>query len=257
VLASLKLMRPAELRPAPPVPREKGQLREALRYVRSRPQLWMTMVLMFFVATFGMNFQVTNALMSRGVFHTGAGAFGLASTAFAAGALGGSLLAAGRRRRGLRLLLVTAFAFGILEAASAVMPSYWSFVAALVPVGLALLTLNTAANSATQLGSAPEMRGRVMGLYMLVFLGGTPIGSPIIGWLAEQFGPRAGLVAGGLISAAAAVAVGVMLAHRRGEQARRYLRPRSYLPARTERLPARSESLSTRTERLPASAESS
>jgi MFS family permease len=234
VMAGLKLMRPSELRPAPPVPREKGQLREGLRYVRRRPQLWMTMVLVFFVSTFGMNFQVTNALMSRGVFHTGAGSFGLASTAFAVGALGGSLLAAGRRRPGLRLLLLTAFAFGMLEAVSALMPTYWSFIAALVPTGLALLTLNTAANSATQLGTSPEMRGRVMGLYLLVFLGGTPLGSPIIGWLAEHFGPRISLVAGGLVSAVAAVAVGVVLARSRGEQARRYLRPRTFLPTRAE-----------------------
>jgi MFS family permease len=234
VLAGLKLMRTAELRPAPPVPREKGQLRQCLRYVRTRPQLWMTMVLIFFVSTFGMNFQVTNALMSRGVFHTGAGSFGLASTAFAIGALGGSLLAAGRRRPSLRLLLVTAFAFGVLEAVSGLMPVYWSFIAALVPTGLALLTLNTAANSATQLSTSPEMRGRVMGLYLLVFLGGTPLGSPLIGWLAEQFGPRISLVAGGMVSAAAAVAVGLMLARSRGEQARRYLRPRAYLPARAE-----------------------
>jgi MFS family permease len=235
VLAGLKLMRPAELRPAAPVPRAKGQLREGLRYVRSRPRLWMLMLLVFFVATFGMNFQVTTALMSRGVFHTGAGAFGLASTAFAVGALGGSLLAAGRRRPGLRLLLVTAFAFGVIEAVAGLMPTYLSFIAALVPTGLALLTFNTAANSVTQLSTAPEMRGRVMGLYLLVFLGGTPLGSPLIGWLAEQFGPRASLLAGGLVSAVAAVVVGVMLAHSRGEQVRRYLRPRTYLSPRAAR----------------------
>jgi MFS family permease len=232
VLTGLKLMRSAELRPSPPVPREKGQLLEGLRYVRSRPRLWMPMVLIFFVATFGMNFQVTNALMSRGVFHTGAGAFGLASTAFAIGALGGSLLAAARRKPGLRLLFITAFGFGMLEAVAGLMPTYWSFLALLVPTGLILLTFNTAANTTTQLGTAPEMRGRVMGLYLFVFLGGAPLGSPLVGWLAEVFGPRMSLVAGGLVSAAAAVAVGVMLAHSRGERARRYLRPRTYLRPR-------------------------
>ena len=234
VLAGLKLMRPAELRPAPPVPRQRGQLRQGLRYVRSQPRLWMLMLLVFFVATFGMNFQVTTALMSRGVFHTGAGAFGLASTAFAVGALGGSLLAAGRRRPGLRLLLLTAFAFGLMEAVAGLMPAYLSFVAALVPTGLALLTFNTAANAVTQLSTSPEMRGRVMGLYLLVFLGGTPLGAPLIGWLAQQFGPRMSLVAGGLVSAAAAVGVGAILARSRGEQARRYLLPRTYLRPRAE-----------------------
>ena len=98
MLISLKLMRPSELHPVQRLPRAKGQLREAMSYVRARPPLWMTMVLIFFVATFGMNFQVTNALMSREVFHTGAGAFGLASAVFAVGALGGALLAARRGR---------------------------------------------------------------------------------------------------------------------------------------------------------------
>ena len=88
VITGLQLMRPSELNPAQRTPRARGQLREALAYVRARPSLWMPMVLVFFVATFGMNFQVTTALMSRGVFHTGAGAFGLASTVFAAGRAG-------------------------------------------------------------------------------------------------------------------------------------------------------------------------
>ena len=117
-LVGLKLMRPAELYPVERAPRARGQLREALAYVRARPNLWLTLALMFFVATFGMNFQVTTALMSRGVFHTGAAAFGLASAAFAGGALGGALLAARRARPGMRLMLTTALAFGVLEVAS-------------------------------------------------------------------------------------------------------------------------------------------
>jgi MFS family permease len=225
VLTGLKLMRPAELTPVARVPRSKGQLVEALRYVKDRPSLSMTMVLIFFVATFGMNFQVTNALMSRQVFHAGATAFGFASAVFAAGALAGALLAARRGRPGVRLLVTAAFAFGILEVLTGLMPSFWSFLALLVPTGLALLTFNTAANSATQLGTSPEMRGRVMGLYMLVFLGGAPIGSPLVGWVAEEFGPRMSLVAGGAISAVAAAVIGVLLAHRRGVRTREYLRP--------------------------------
>jgi MFS family permease len=185
----------------------------------------MPMVLIFFVATFGMNFQVTNALMSRQVFHTGATAFGVASAVFAAGALAGALLAAGRRRPGLRLLVTAAFAFGILEVLTALMPSFWLFLAMLVPTGLTLLTLTTAANSSVQLGSAADMRGRVMGLYMLVFLGGAPLGSLLVGWVAELFGPRMSLLAGGVISAAAAAVIGLLLAHRRGMAARDYLRP--------------------------------
>jgi MFS family permease len=225
VLTSLKLMRPGELHAVERVPRQRGQLREGLAYVRARPQLLMPMVLIFFVATFGMNFQVTNALMSRQVFHTGATAFGVASAVFAAGALAGALLAARRSRPGLRLLVTAAFAFGLLEVLTALMPSFWLFLAMLVPTGLILLTLNTAANSTVQLGSAPDMRGRVMGLYMLVFLGGAPLGSPMVGWVAEQFGPRMSLLAGGAISAAAAVVIGLLVARQRGVGARDYLRP--------------------------------
>src|SRR5262249_10658298 len=128
VLISLKLMREDELHPARPVPRAKGQLREGLRYVRARPSLWVSMVLVFFVAIFGLNFRVVNPLMARQVFHTGAGAFGLASTMFAVGALGGALLAARRSRPGLPLLLLTGCAFGLLEMLTGVTPSFLTFL---------------------------------------------------------------------------------------------------------------------------------
>jgi MFS family permease len=225
VLIGLKLMRPGELRSAQRSPRAPGQLREALAYVRERPALWMPLILIFFVATFGMNFQVTNALMSREVFHTGAGSFGLASAVFAAGALGGALLAARRGRPNLRLLLATSLAFSVLEVVTGLMPAFWSFLILLVPTGLALLTFTTAANSATQLGTSPEMRGRVMGLYMLVFLGGAPLGSPLAGWIAEEYGPRMSMISGGVIALLATAVITAMVARRRGARAREYLRP--------------------------------
>jgi len=212
VLIGLKLMRPDELHAVKRAPRGSGQLREALSYVRARPGLWMPLILVFFVSTFGMNFQVTTALMSRTVFHTGASAFGLASAVFALGALGGALLAARRSRPTLRLLLATSFAFSIFEIVTGMAPSYLAFVLALVPTGVAVLTFTTAANSSTQLNTAAEMRGRVMGLYMLVFLGGTPIGSPLAGWVAEVAGTRVSLIAGGVISMLATVAVTALLA---------------------------------------------
>ena len=112
MLVGLKLMRESELRPVARAPKARGQLREAFGYVRARPDLWLTLVLVFFVATFGMNFQVTTALMSKGVFGTGASEFGLASAMFALGALGGALVAARRARPSMRLLLTTALAFG-------------------------------------------------------------------------------------------------------------------------------------------------
>ena len=225
VLVGLKLMRTAELHPARRAKRGPGQLREALSYVRARPTLWMPMILVFFVSTFGMNFQVTTALMSRTVFHTGAGAFGLASAMFAVGALGGALVAARRGRPTLRLLLVTALAFGVLEVMTGLMPDYPAFLIALVPTGLAMLVFTTAANSSTQLATTADMRRRVMGLYMLVFLGGTPLGAPLVGWLAAAYGTRLSLIAGGAISAAAAVVIAILLARRRGVRLRGYLMP--------------------------------
>ena len=225
VLVGLKLMREDELRPLARAPKARGQLREAFSYVRARPDLWLTLVLVFFVATFGMNFQVTTALMSKGVFHTGASEFGLASAVFALGALGGALAAARRARPSMRLMLTMAFAFGLLEVTTGLMPAFWSFLALLVPTGMAVLMFTTAANSATQLSTTPAVRGRVMGLYMLVFLGGTPLGSPLVGWAAEQFGARAGLIGGGVISAVAAVGVALLLARARGASLRSVLRP--------------------------------
>jgi len=225
VLIGLKLMRPAELHAVPRPSRSSGQLREAMSYVRARPTLWMPLVLIFFVSTFGMNFQVTTALMARTVFHTGASAFGLASALFAFGALGGALVAARRGRPTLRLLLTTSATFSLLEIVTGAMPSYLTFLVALVPTGLTLLTFTTAANSSTQLNTAPEMRGRVMGLYMLVFLGGTPIGSPLAGWVAEVYGARMSMIAGGVISVIATVVITCLLARRRGNRVRSYLRP--------------------------------
>jgi MFS family permease len=224
VIISLKMMRPSELVPAERVVRARGQLREGLAYVRSRPDLLMTLVLVFFVATFGMNFQVTTALMSRVVFHTGAGRFGIASAVFAFGALLGALVAARRIKQGMRLLVITALAFSVLEVGTAFMPNYWLFLVLLVPTGLTVISLSTAANASIQLTTPAEMRGRVMGIYMLVFLGGTPIGSPLTGWVAQEFGTRMALASGGIISVAATVVVGLLIARRRGVPVRTYLR---------------------------------
>ena len=207
VLTGLAAMRERELHRADPVGRAKGQLREGLRYVRGRRDLVLVLILVGFVAAFGMNFQMTTALVSREVFHTGASAFGLASTMLAVGALTGALLAARRTRPPRRLLPIAAGTFGLLEIATGLMPTYGSFLAMLVPTGMALLTFNTAANATMQLSVSPEMRGRVMGLYMLVFIGTTPLGSPVIGWLAEEFGPRAGIVMGGVVSTVATLIV--------------------------------------------------
>jgi MFS family permease len=212
VLLGLKAMRERDLHDvAELVPRAKGQLREGLRYVRRRRDLVMVLVLVGFIAAFGMNFQMTTALMAKEVFHSGASSFGLASTMLAVGALSGALLAARRVRPSRRMLLMAAVLFGVFEVLTGLMPTYWSFLALLVPTGIALMTFTTTANATMQLSVAPEMRGRVMGLYMFVFLGTNPLGAPIIGWMAEQFGPRLSIVAGGLVATVAATVIVVVM----------------------------------------------
>ncbi len=229
VILSLARMRTGELRLQPPVPREKGQLRDGLRYVAGSPKLLLPIIIVGFVGTFGMNFQLTMALFAKNVFGKGPEAFGLLSSALALGALMGALLSARRGRPDPALLVGAAVTFGVLEVVTGLMPTYWTFAAMLVPTGLALLTLNTAANATTQLNSDPAMRGRVMSLYMLVFLGGTPLGAPVIGWVAEQFGPRWSLLVGGAVSAVASVVAALVLARRNGTVIRMRLRPRPYV----------------------------
>ena len=216
VLVALALMRTRELHPTPRVARAPGQLRDGIAYVRGRPDLELVMVLVFIVGTFGMNFQITTAVLAKQVFHRSAGAFGLLSTALAVGACAGAVLATRRVTRPTGAFLVAAAAgFGAIEVAAGSMPTFLGTALVLVPAGLAMLTFMTAANMSVQLGTDAAMRGRVMALYLMCFLGGTPFGAPVIGLVAQWFGPRWGMVGGGLISASAAVAVGVVLARRR------------------------------------------
>jgi MFS family permease len=215
VISGLLLLRPAELHPARREAREPGQLLAGLRYVRARPDLLVTIALVGIIGTFGLNFQITLALITTHVFGRGAGAYGLLSTGLAIGSLFGALLAAARRTVRLRLVLGAALAFGLLEVITGLMPTYWTFFALLVPTGAAALTMSTAANASLQARTSPTMRGRVMALYILVFLGGTPFGAPVIGWLATALGPRSSLLIGGAISAVGAVVATVMLARAR------------------------------------------
>jgi MFS family permease len=217
VLVALALMRTAELSPSPPLQRAKGQLGDGLRYVRGRADLMVTMILVFVIGTFGLNFQLTTALLAKQVFHRSASGYGLLSTALAVGACGGAVLATRRIRRPTQLFLIgTALAFGVLEIAVGVMPNFDSTALLLVPTGLLMLTFTTAANASVQLGVEPTMRGRVMALYLMCFMGGTPVGAPIIGWVAGAFGPRWGLLGGGLICLLSALVIAAFIARRRG-----------------------------------------
>jgi MFS family permease len=204
VIGSLRAMRSAELSPAPLAPRRtRGALRDGVRYVRERPELVFVFVVAFAAGTFGMNFQMTNALMATGVFHRGAGEYGILGSAMAVGSLTGALLAA--RRGGARrlVLVLSAASFAVAEIAAGLMPTYLTFAVWLPVVGLCALTMLNSLQTFVQLAVAPELRGRVMALYMMVLMGGTPAGAPVVGWVGETFGPRWTLVAGGAITLAA------------------------------------------------------
>jgi MFS family permease len=211
VIGSLLAMRRSELHLAPVVARSRGQWRAGLIYVRTRPELLMPIVLVGVVGTFGFNSQITNALMAQGVFHHGAGSYGLLSTAQAVGALGGALYGAQRRHRPrIRLLLIATVIFGTLGVASALVGSYLAFMLLLVPIGFSGILLAVSCNATVQLSADPQMQGRVMALYSTVFVGGTPFGSLLVGWIGSAAGPRWALIFGGAICAAAAVVIGIV-----------------------------------------------
>lgn len=215
VVAGLILMDAARLHRAEPVPRAPGQLRAGLAYVRDRPDLVAILALVFLVSTFGINFYLTLALLARNVFERGAEVYGLLTTLLAVGSVIGATLAARRTGRPrLRLVVGSALVFGLLCTASGLMPDVLLTGVILVPLGVAVLTFTTAANAAVQLSVDASMRGRVMGLYILLFLGGTPVGAPLLGLLAERFGGRSPLVFGGAVTVVSVLVVGAVLARR-------------------------------------------
>jgi len=212
VLFALSRMRPSELNTTPPS-QGKGQMREGFRYVRGRPDIVLIMALVFALGTFGMNFQMTTALMATAVFHKGPGAYGLLGSIMAVGSLSAALLSARRQNPQLRILLVSMSAFVAASGAAALAPTYIWFAVLLIPVGLTALTVLTTANSMVQLSVAPAMRGRVMALYMAVFMGGTPFVSPLIGWVGAAWGPRWTILVGSFTSGLAVLAAMLYLVH--------------------------------------------
>jgi MFS family permease len=218
-LVALGGMRADQLHPSPRLARGRGQLREGLRYAWGRPDLRLAMAVAFVLGTFGFNFQVTIALMAREEFGLGAAAFGLLSTAFAVGSLFGALLSARRVARPRpRFLVGAVLAFGVLTMVTGLMPTPQSFAALLVPTGAAALVFSVASNTFVQLGVDPQMRGRVMALYFMCFLGGTPAGAPLIGWIAERFGAPWSLIVGGAVVVLAGVVAAAWLAAGRLER---------------------------------------
>jgi MFS family permease len=211
VLASLFLLHLNGLQASARASRAKGSLVAGLRYVWSRPDLKAILVILFLIGTFGLNFPIFISTMAVGVFHTDARGYGLLSSFMAIGTLSGALLAAGRGRPKFSSLLAGSAVFGVGCALAALAPDYWLFACALVVIGVAALTLTNTTNSLMQLSTEPVMRGRVMALRVAVALGGTPIGAPIVGWVADHLGPRWALGVGAASGVAAAgVALYVM-----------------------------------------------
>jgi MFS family permease len=206
VIGSLQAMHAAELSPSNPLARGEGKVRDGVRYVLASPDLVFVFVVAFAAGTFGMNFQITNALMATAEFHKGAGEYGLLGTCMAVGSLTGALLAA--RRAGTRRLLVVlaALAFGVSEFLAALSPSYLVYALWLPVVGISSMTLLNAMQTTVQMSVAPEFRGRVMALYMMILMGGTPVGAPVIGWVGQTFGPRWTLLGGAAVTLVVVVA---------------------------------------------------
>lgn len=197
---TLRALDASLLRTPEPSVRRPGQLREGVAYVRGRPDLLLLLGIVFSAGTFGLNFQMTSALMATEVFGKGPAEYGLLGTFLAVGSLTGSLVAARRVRVRHRLVVGAALAFGAIEVVAGLAPSYVVFALLCPLLGLSALTMITSANAHLQLSTAPEMRGRVMALYMMIFIGGTPLGAPFIGWVGEAYGARWTLVVGGLLT---------------------------------------------------------
>ena len=206
VLVSLAAMRGSELFPAKRASKQKKQVRQGLRYVRNTPELLIPLVMIAVIGTLAWEFQVSLPLMASKVFHGGAASYGVMASVMGGGAVVGGLISAARSRPRARALCLAAIGWGIAILAAAVAPSLPLELAALVFVGYGSITFNSLAKTTLQLAAKPEMRGRVMALWALAWLGSTPIGGPIVGWAGQAIGARWALVIGGL----AALACGVL-----------------------------------------------
>ncbi|WP_353808387.1 MFS transporter [Agromyces sp. SYSU T00194] len=207
VLGALAALRTDQLRPRLRRARGRGDLAAGFRYVRGRPDLVVVFTMVFIMGAFGMNFPIFSSTMAV-EFGRGAGEYGVLSSILAIGSLTGALLAARRDRARLRVIIAATGLFAVAALVSAVMPTYWSFAASTILIGFTAVTLLTTANGFVQTTTDPDVRGRVMALYMAILMGGTPVGAPIVGWIANELGPRWAL---GAASVAAVVACGIGL----------------------------------------------
>jgi MFS family permease len=212
VVVTLSAMRARELTASPKAHRMKGQIREALAYARKKPTIFWTLVTMSFISVFGMSLPIILAGAANEVFETGSAGYGLYNSLVAVGALTGAILSTRRRTLRLRSIIFAAVGYGLLQAAAGFAPWYIAFLALLPGIGLVRLLFGTAAESMNQLSSNTVIRGRIMSLHLIVMVGGQAIGGPLMGWLAEEFGPREAMVVSGVVPALAAVIIGLILA---------------------------------------------
>ena len=211
----LLMLRPADLRPAPAAARARGTVREAVRYVRGRPEVLWTIFLVGMLGTFGLNFPVVLTAMAKSTFGGDASTYGLFNIVLGLGSAAGAVLAGAATRTRTRTIVGAAAVFGILQAAAALAPGIAVFLVLLAAMGFVNLVCQAMANSSVQLAVDPELRGRVMGLYMLVFIGGTPVGAPIVGAVTSHYGARAGMLLCGVVPVLAAAVTAAALSARR------------------------------------------
>jgi MFS family permease len=215
VLISMSFFRLSELHTSARAHRTASGFLEGLRYVWKRPDLRAILIMLFLIGTFGLNFPIFISTMAVNVFHSDARAFGLLSSIMALGTVSGALFAASRQRQSLASLMAGAGVFGLGCTLAALAPGYWWFAATLTVIGAAGLTFANGTNSIMQLSTEPAMRGRVMALRVAVALGGAPIGAPIVGWVANHFGPRWSLAVGAAAGFTAALVAVYVLARRK------------------------------------------
>ncbi|MGP3963620.1 MFS transporter [Nonomuraea sp. 3N208] len=228
VIAAVAAMRRADFHRLAAAERQPGAVLEGLRYVVRTPWLLVVLALWFVSGSVGRNYQVTMAAMSAGPLESGAGGYGLLSTVFAVGTVLGGFLVAARPHLTIRLLLITAFAIGVAQALSGLMPELWSFAALMLPIAAGAVAVDTTVSARAQLDSPEAMRGRVIAALSIVSAGSGALGGPLLGWLSDTLGPRLALEIGGVACVAASLLAAVALARLSGRTVRQAarLRPR-------------------------------